>query len=360
MPRARTLWLQTAVVAAAAGAALAPLPPRAVERWYSARVYASIQPLVTSFSNLAPFALFDLLLAAIAVSWIALAARDLLRARRRWRGALRILARTMVWTAAIYLAFLALWGLNYRRPRLREMLPYDASAVTAPAAADAGRLAIARLNALHDEAHAAGWPEAGEVDAALADGFARAARDAGIARAVVPARPKRTRLDWYFRRAGVDGMTDPFFLETLVAGSALPFERPFVVAHEWSHLAGIADEGEANFTAWLTCARGPAPIAYSGWLVLYGELARAVSAPDRAALASALAAGPRADLRAIRERYAREVSPRMAGAGWRVYDSYLKANRIEAGAASYDEVVRLVLGLRLGGRPAWTATTPPS
>jgi hypothetical protein len=42
-------------------------------------------------------------------------------------------------------------------------------------------------------------------------------------------------------------MTDPFFLETLVASDVLPFERPFLVAHEWSHLAGIADEGEANF-----------------------------------------------------------------------------------------------------------------
>jgi hypothetical protein len=31
-----------------------------------------------------------------------------------------------------------------------------------------------------------------------------------------------------------------------------------------------------------------------------------------------------------------------------VYDRYLKANRIEAGAASYAQVVRLVLGTALG------------
>ncbi len=360
MHRTRSSWLRTALVAAAAGAALVPVPAALVDRWYSARVYATLQPLLTSISNLAPFALLDLLMAVIAVGWIALAARDLRRAPGGWRGALPIAARTIVWAAAVYLVFLALWGLNYRRPRMRETLPYDPSAVTAPAAAGAGRLAAARLNALYDEAHAAGWPEPDAVDAGLADGFARAVRDAGIARDVVPARPKRTLLDWYFRRAGVDGMTDPFFLETLVAGSALPFERPFVVAHEWSHLAGIADEGEANFTAWLACVRGLAPNAYSGWLFLYGELARAVAAPDRAALPGALAAGPRADLRAIRERYAREVSPRISGAGWRVYDSYLKANRVEAGAASYDEVVRLVLGLRLGGRPVLSGSVPPS
>ena len=124
------------------------------------------------------------------------------------------------------------------------------------------------------------------------------------------------------------------------------------MAHEWSHLAGIADEGEANFTAWLSCARGAPPNAYSGWLSLYGELAGAVNGPDRAALWNALTPGPRADVLAIRDRYLREVNPRVSTAGWRVYDSYLKANRVTAGAASYDEVVRLVLGTRVAGRPA--------
>ena len=89
-------------------------------------------------------------------------------------------------------------------------------------------------------------------------------------------RPKATLLDFYFRRAGVAGMTDPYFLETLVERNLIPFERPFVVAHEWSHLAGFADESEANFVGWLTCLRGSNADQYSGWLFLYDELAGAV------------------------------------------------------------------------------------
>jgi hypothetical protein len=347
------------VVLCAATAALLPLPPELVDRWYTARVYGTLQPVITSVSNLAPFALLDLFLAAIAAAWLTLAVRDLRRAPSRMRGVGRIAMRSLIWSSTLYLLFVALWGLNYRRPRLRDVLPYDAAAVTADAAAAAGRLAVERLNTLYSRAHAAGWPAAGAVDASLERDFARTVRDAGISREVVPARPKRTVLDWYFRRAGVDGMTDPFFLETLVAGSVLPFERAFVVAHEWSHLAGITDEGEANFTAWLSCARGAPPTAYSGWLFLYGELTGAVSGTDRAAWSSALAPGPRADLRAIRDRYAREVNPRVSTAGWRVYDSYLKANRVTAGAASYDEVIRLVLGTRVAGRPAWQIADMP-
>jgi hypothetical protein len=171
--------------------------------------------------------------------------------------------------------------------------------------------------------------------------------DIGRGHRLVAARPKTTMLDWYFRRAGVDGMTDPFFLETLVAGGVLPFERPFIVAHEWAHLAGIADEGEANFVGWLASLRASPAAQYSGWLFLYRELMPSIPERARASVAAALAPGPRADLRAIRERLVHEIDPRVSAVGWRVYDSYLKANRVEAGAASYAEVVQLVVGARL-------------
>jgi hypothetical protein len=145
-------------------------------------------------------------------------------------------------------------------------------------------------------------------------------------------------------------MTDPFFLETLVASDLLPFERPFVIAHEWSHLAGFADEGEANFVGWLTCLRGAAPVQYSGWLSLYAELVGGLSRSARADVAARLEPGPRKDLRALADRLTRNVNPTVSAAGWRVYDQYLKANRVEDGSASYARVVRLALGTELGQR----------
>src|SRR6266849_1496071 len=312
---------RAALVAMAIGAAFVPIPPAAVERLYSTRAYLAIQSLLTSASNRAPVALLDLLIAGVSLVWVGLAVRDVRGATTRSLAAARIVARTIVWSATIYLIFLVAWGLNYRRQRLVDKLPFEVSAVTAGAARAAGGVAAAWLNWLHDPAHAEGWPAADAVDPKLADAFARAVRDVGIPRSIVVARPKRTMLDWYFRRAGVDGMTDPFFLETLVARGVLPFERPFVMAHEWSHLAGIADEGEANFVGWLACVRGAVGDQYSGWLFLYSELARALNASDRAPLAATLGPGPRADLRAIRDRFARDVNPRVSTAGWWVYDS---------------------------------------
>ena len=70
---------------------------------------------MTSLSNLAPFALLDVLLVAVAVAWLALGVRDLLRAPESdARRAGSIVIRTLIWSSAFYLLFVAMWGFNYR------------------------------------------------------------------------------------------------------------------------------------------------------------------------------------------------------------------------------------------------------
>ena len=339
-------WAPLLLGIAAVVAAVLPIPAGLVERAYSGGFYRVFQPQVTSLSNRLPFSMLDATLALVVTLWAALAARDFVQLHPRRRAARSVAGRSIAWAAAAYLVFLAAWGLNYRRVRLTDSLRFDQTRVTAAAVQAAAAAAVDRLNALYAPGRA---DQAGgaSIDPALLDAMQTALADIGHRHRLVGGRPKTTLLDPYFRRAGVDGMTDPIFLETLVSTDVLPFERPFVVAHEWAHLAGIADEGEANFVGWLACLRAPPAAQYSAWLFLYRELAQSLPADQRASIAAALAAGPRADLRAIRDRIVAHVNPRVAAAGWSVYDSYLKANRVEAGAASYGEVVRLVLGTRL-------------
>ena len=337
---------QLLVIAVALVALVAPIPSSLVERVYSRGVFSWVQPLMTTLSNLTAVAWFDVLLVAVVMFVGVLTVRE-------WRrhtplGAVgRLLRHLLVLGASLYLAFLLLWGFNYRRESMRTRVPFDTSRINADNAATLARVTVEQLNALHSPAHAAGWSEPDRIDPELAASFARTLRRLGLPSHIRPGRPKVSLLDLYFRRAAVAGMTDPFFLETLVAGDTLPFERGQVVAHEWAHLAGITDEGEANFVGWLTCVNSTVPNQYSGWLFLYSEVMDAVPAAAATDVRNALGEGPREDLRAIRARYQREVSPRLAGAGWQVYDSYLKANRIEAGTASYAEVVRLILATNM-------------
>jgi hypothetical protein len=357
--RSRSGWLQLAVVLTALAAAFAPIPPHPVERFYSNSVYLVVQNQLTAASNYLPFAIFDGLIAVVLVGWTAAMIGCLAGSGGWLRRIGRIVVRTIVLASALYILFLLLWGLNYRRVPLERKLQFDKAAVSMPALRALGGMAADRVNALYRPAHALLDVESGRsptaspiIQSPLAAAFDRVQRELGASRPARAGRPKRTWLDVYFRRAGVDGMTDPYFLEVLVTADLLPVERPFVVAHEWSHLAGYTDEGEANFVGWLTCLGGDERDQYSGWLSLYEHLLREAGARDQALLMARLRSGPHADRRAIGDRIRRRLSPRVSAVGWAVYDRYLKANRIEAGAASYEGIVRLALGTRFG--PDWT------
>ncbi|MGH9310189.1 MAG: DUF3810 domain-containing protein [Vicinamibacterales bacterium] len=338
--------LRLTLVAAAIATALGPLPPWVVEAWYSRGLYPRVQPLVTLASNLVPIALLDLTAAVLVTGVIALTIRRVRRDGVRI-AARRTLVTLVVLAAALYLWFVLLWGLNYGRIPLEHRIAYDPSRVTRDAALKFGGVAIERANALQPASTAPG-NETEALSYALAD----VEHALGATRYAHLGRPKRSLVQWYFRKAAIDGMTNPFHLEIILHPDLLPFERPFVLAHEWAHLAGYADESEANFVAWLTCLNGPPAAQYSGWLSAYEHVAAALPRADQQALRSRLSPAVIADLAAARARVAR-ANPTITNAARGAYDTYLRANRIEEGIANYNLVVRLMLGTtyRDGWRP---------
>lgn len=336
--------VRLALLAAAAAAAVVPMDPFRVERWYSAGLYPPLQRGLTAATNLIPLALLD----AASLCVLAGAIGGLLRRSRRvgWRRAAAHAAGTWLSAmAAAYLLFLILWGLNYRRLPLERRLDYDASRVSVEAVRRLAETAAGALNAGYVEAHATAWRRE-----ALEAPFAEAQAALGSARPAVAGIPKRSVLEVYFRYAAIDGMTDPFFLEIIVNPDVPDVERPAVVAHEWAHLAGYAAESEASFVAWVTCLRGDPLAHYSAWLEAYTHAIDALPAGAQRRL-PALDSGPRADLAAMVLRY-RRASPVVRAAARDVYDGYLRANRVREGIANYDAVLRLMLGTRFG--TGWT------
>jgi hypothetical protein len=342
------------VVLIAVVAALVPGDPGVVERVFSRGLYPAMQPVLTSLSSLVPFALLD----AWTVVGLALLARACWRIARasgsRLAAAGGAAWRGLVLVAAVYLIFLASWGLNYRRQPLSSRVQYSAARVT-PAAADALAMdAIEALNARHATAHAEieASPSMTALRTQLAPAFTGAQRALGQTAIATPGRPKTSLLSPYFRWASIDGLINPLGLEVIVNPDVLAIERPFVVAHEWGHLAGWAHESEASYVAWLTCLGGGRAAQYSGWLSIYWHLRRALPRERLQSLERDLSAGPRADLRGIAARLARG-RPAIQRASWQTYDQYLKANRVPSGVANYDEVLQLVLGVEVDsdGRP---------
>jgi hypothetical protein len=239
-----------------------------------------------------------------------------------------------------------LWGFNYQRVRMQDRVVTRNGTATRQTVLDLGLEAVSRLNDLHEAAHHTGWSTPEWHDSPLRAAFRRVIQRLSDAAPAEPGRLKRTMLGPYLRWASVDGLVDPFALEVLVNPDLLPWERPFVAAHEWSHLAGYAYESEANFAGWVTCLQADAPAQYSGWLFLYWEITGQVGAEDRATMTKALHEGPRRDVNAIVERLRRGQLPLLQRASWAVYDGYLRANHVESGIRSYDEVVTLILRAR--------------
>jgi hypothetical protein len=351
--------IQTLIVLSALAAAFLPIGGETIERGYSTSIYPKIQAILTPASNLVPFALFDVLSVAAVVVLILAVAFAVSRARleRRLRPLATLGFGIATSAALVYLVFLAVWGLNYRRVPMEERLQLERGAPSSEQVVKLGMEAIHRMNSLHAEAHRAGWNPDPRHDRTLVDAYAVVQQKLIGPVSAVPGRLKSTIYGPYFRWTTVDGMVDPFALEVLANPDLLPFERTFIAAHEWAHLAGFADEAEANFVAWLTCIHAGVPAQYSGWLSLYWQIGSEVGAEDRRRLWDAVAEGPRRDIQAISDRLQRGQLPFLQRASWRVYDRYLRANRVEEGIRSYGKVVTLILRARF--EDGWVPVRKP-
>jgi hypothetical protein len=254
-----------------------------------------------------------------------------------WEGLRRVVRAV----AILVILFLWGWGFNYRRLPLETVVPGGA----VPPTVDALQAALADSAALAARLRPLVQPEGRYYSIALdlRDPMNAALRSLSQVPLVTVSQPKFSLLlTPFFTQAGVSGMMNPFGLETIVLPDLLPFERPFVLAHEWAHLAGHPDEAEANAIGWLACMKGSPTAAYSASLFLLMESAAALPEPARRDAMARLDAGVKFDLDAIAERL-RKQHPAVQRTASRVYDRYLRANRVPDGTASYGRSLQLIL-----------------
>lgn len=125
-----------------------------------------------------------------------------------------------------------------------------------------------------------------------------------------------------------------------------PYNIPFTMAHELSHLCGITSEKESNFIGYLACIDSQDPdIRYSGamlgWVYCGNELYRR-DYDTWYSIASTLDDSVNRDLEyntVFWNRHKGKTSETVE----KVNDTYLKAGGIEEGVKSYDLVVDLIV-----------------
>ncbi len=340
MAEVRARWTSAAVIAAAVIALAAPVRASWVERVYSSGFYPLIQPPLTRLSNLVPFALDDVVLVWTGVALFVWLVRAVQGPRRE---GLAFLRRTATLFAAILLLSIVTFGANFRRQPLRETTAFDPARVNAAAVNTLARLTVRVLNETYAQLPTE-WPDDATVRATLAPLLRDAAR-VGAAWRPELARPKRSILDPWMRRIGMNGYFLPLFHEVAMNSALLPFERPYVLAHEWGHSLGRANESEAAYFGWLACEKGPAWARYSAWMRVLDYVMSEVSRDQRRALYAELAEGPRRDLEARSRRILAQYRPAMRRLNEAVTTRAAQVASVSAEQRDYGLLVQLMLGM---------------
>ncbi|MEO6913645.1 MAG: DUF3810 family protein [Candidatus Baltobacteraceae bacterium] len=308
--------------------------PRWVEQSFTNGYYPHWEHLLAAITAPLPFSLGDLILviAGASMLWRLIAAVR----RRTWRP----LATALAIAALLFIWFYAGWGWGYERAPLTNRVAFNTALVHKPQIDALTDLAITQLNRLAPRAHAS---DKGPLDrAALLSAWLPVVRRLGDRWTPSVGAPKPTIADSYMGATGISGFIDPFSLEVQLGSDLLWFERPFDLAHEWTHVAGFNREDEANYAAAITCLRSPDPrIQYSGWLELFLYL------PPRNYKRADFNALVWLDFEAIRARNAGRINLALEKFQWRSYNRYLKSNHIASGVENYNQVVQLLAGIPL-------------
>ncbi len=334
--------------ALALGAALAVkiVDPSAawIEDHYSNGAYPAIDRAVRALTGPIPFCVGDVLFFA-ALAWLGRYWFVALRRARgaRLRGAARAALRTLAAAAFIFVWFEVSWAYNYARIPLTDKIVVHRERTDEDSVAAFADRAVDQLSRWAPAAHRERLDDAALAQR-LTPRFEATIHRLGDMAAFPAPRIKPTVFQTMMALSATSGFTDPWTHEVNLNASAFPVERPALYAHEWSHIAGFADESEANFIAAVTCTGShDALLAYSGWILVYFNLPANVRITHRI---SRLAYG---DLVAIHNRYVREANRQVAGAQRAAYDRYLKSNHVKAGYASYQLFIQLMTGADFDG-----------
>lgn len=314
--------------------------------WYATHLYPGISRILGGLAAPFGFSLTEIVIALLALTFIVRFIRIFKdperRGKRIWR-AVRVLLWAYVW-------FYAAWGINYYRSDIYARtgsvpMPYEEVEFHE------------FLEELAEQLNANWCPESelAAVDQkafekSLKDWYAALPEEDGLCRPRKWQHPKRPVFNRLYSAVGVLGFIGPCFDEMHVNSEITPLERPFVHAHEYSHVLGVSGEAEANFWAFeATRASDIQAVRYSGWYMLlhyvWNNVHSLLGDEQFAEWRATLRPEILEDIVRTQNYWQERRSAGLARVQKRFYDFFLRSNHIADGTKNYSQVLRLVLTL---------------
>ena len=347
---------------------------------YTTRIYPIIGSLLSPISGLFPFAVGDFFI-ALSIVWVIfypiyeikwrkqLAKRFFFLAAKRgcYPKKKVVFGRVAEYLLWVYAWFYMAWGLNYSQPNIycrTGMKPVEVS--EAKFREFAYRYADS-INYLSEERRVKSEETAfddqreSQFNGMVDDGLKNRVQDAVLkgyneigAKEGINApfnqhpHAKTMLFTPLSSMSGVTGSMGPFFCEFTLNGDIRPHDYPAIYAHEFAHLLGIANEGEANFYSYIVCtASSDKAVKFSGYYHIFFHVLRNVFdilgekegekflkyiRPEIIQLA-----------RSDRQYWISKRCKALDAAQDFIFDLYLRGNHVAEGRKSYSGVVGLIL-----------------
>ena len=340
---------------------------------YTTRIYPIIGSLLSPISGLFPFAVGDIFI-ALSIVWVIfypiyeikwrkqLAKRFFFLAAKRGcypkkKVVFRRVAEYLLW---VYAWFYIAWGLNYSQPNIYCRTGMKPAEVSEAKFREFAYRYADSINSLSEETAFDGQRES-QFNGMVDDGLKNRVRDAvlkgyneigaeeGINAPFNQHPHAKTMLFTPLSSmSGVTGSMGPFFCEFTLNGDIRPHDYPAIYAHEFAHLLGIANEGEANFYSYIVCtASSDKAVKFSGYYHIFFHVLRNVFdilgekegekflkyiRPEIIQLA-----------KSDRNYWLSKRCKVLDAAQDFIFDLYLRGNHVAEGRKSYSGVVGLIL-----------------
>ena len=341
--------------------------------FYTSHIYPLIGTVLSHISGIFPFALGDLFI-ALSIAWVILYPIYEIGLRKKLARRFIFLAaksgcypkkkavfgRVIEYLLWVYVWFYAAWGLNYSQPVIYYRVGMQPAEVSKEKFRKFAYQYADSLNYLSEETAFDGQRES-QSDSIVDDKLKNRVRDAvlkeynkiGYREGINPPfnqhpHAKTMLFTPLSSMSGVTGSMGPFFCEFTLNGDIRPHDYPAIYAHEYAHLLGIANEGEANFYSYIVCtASSDKAVKFSGYYHIFFHVLRNVFdilgekegekflkyiRPEIIQLA-----------KSDRNYWLSKRCKVLDAAQDFIFDLYLRGNHVAEGRKSYSGVVGLIL-----------------
>ncbi|MGM9974938.1 MAG: DUF3810 domain-containing protein [Clostridiaceae bacterium] len=323
--------------------------PQVVEKYYSTTLNKFIRETLNFITGWLPFSVAEILFYSLLIFLIWLIGRAVSGIFKK--NFIDSFLNLLCYLSILYILFMVLWGFNYQRQPLRDILGYEAKSFTSKDLYNLCDSLIERANVLREEQIEDGKGVTvvpggyREVFSRLQDSY-RGVEDNYKVLSGNYGKAKAIIISPLMSYTGITGIYMPYTGEANVNYNIPSFMWASTAAHEMAHQRGFAREDEANFIAYLVCISSEEEdIQYSGVFLALIYSMNALYKEDQEGYFE------------LRDKYSQGLLRDMKYNGdfWDKYqgkaeeissninDSYLKGNRQEDGVKSYGRMVELLI-----------------